>query len=115
MPEAVGSLVLDEDVSIVVAAILRARGFDALTARDAGRLGRSDAEQLTAAADAGRIFLTHNRADFEQLHRAWLAAGKTHSGILVARRRSPADIAARVGRILARLTPNELKSQLLYV
>jgi len=65
MPEAVGSLVLDEDVSIVVAAILRARGFDALTVRDAGQLGLSDVEQLTAAVDAGRVLLTHDRADFE--------------------------------------------------
>jgi len=115
MSNAVASLLLDEDVSVVVAAVLRARGFDAMTVRDAGRLGRSDAEQLTAAADAGRILLTHNRADFEQLHRTWLTAGRTHPGILIARRRTPADIAARVGRILARLTPGELKNQLLYV
>jgi len=115
MPDTVGSLILDEDVSVVVAAVLRARGFDALTVRDTGRLGRSDTEQLTAAADAGRILLTHNRADFEQLHRTWLAAGKTHPGILVARRRIPTEIAARVGRILARLTPDNLKNQLLYV
>jgi predicted nuclease of predicted toxin-antitoxin system len=115
MAKAIASLLLDEDVSVVVAAVLRARGFDALTARDAGRLGRSDAEQLTAAAEAGRILLTHNRVDFERLHRDWLTVGKTHQGILIARRRTPADISARVGRVLARLTLNELKGQLLYV
>jgi hypothetical protein len=115
MADTVASLVLDEDVSVIVAAVLRARGFDALTVRDADRLGRSDAEQLAAAADAGRILLTHNRADFEKLHRVWLASDKTHQGILIARRRTPAEIAARVGRILTRLTPDDLRSQLLFI
>ena len=32
------SLYLDEDVNVLVADLLRARGFDAITARDAGKL-----------------------------------------------------------------------------
>jgi hypothetical protein len=95
--------------------MLRARGFEAVTARDAGQLGRSDSEQLATAAVTGRVLFTHNRVDFERLHREWLEAGRPHAGIVVARRRLPVELAARVGRLLSRLTADELKNQLLYV
>ena len=39
-------LYLDEDVSVLVAELVRARGFTALTAREAGQLHASDASQL---------------------------------------------------------------------
>ena len=115
MPDVPAPVYLDEDVSVVVAGILRARGFDAMTTRDAGQLGRSDAEQLSFAAESNRVLLTHNRADFERLHREWLQAGRQHGGIIVARRRLPAELAATAGRLLTRLTVEQIKSQLLYI
>ncbi len=30
------------------------------------------------------MFLTHNRVDFERLHREWLEAGRSHAGIVIA-------------------------------
>ncbi len=60
MPKTPAPLYLDEDVSVVVAAILKARGFEVLTARESGQLGRSDSEQLAFAAVAGHVLLTHN-------------------------------------------------------
>lgn len=71
---------LDEDVSVLVASLLVARGFKAVTTRDGGQLGRSDNAQLDYAAGHGMLFLTHNRADFEALHRRYLAANQTHWG-----------------------------------
>lgn len=78
---------LDEDVSVLVASLLVARGFKALTTRYAGQLGQSDRAQLDYAASHGMLFLTHNRADFEALHRQYLAASKAHWGIVIASRR----------------------------
>ncbi len=106
---------LDEDVSVVVAAILRARGFEATTARDIRQLGRSDFGQLTFAAAIGCVLLTHNRVDFERLHQEWLQNGRPHKGIIIARRRPPAELAARVGQLLGRLPTGELSNQLLYI
>lgn len=40
-------LYLDEDVNVLVADLLRARGFDAVTVRDVGQLRATDAEQLS--------------------------------------------------------------------
>ena len=106
---------LDEDVSVVVTAILQARGFEALTARDTRLLGRSDSEQLEFVAETGCVLLTHNRVDFERLHRDWIEGGRQHWGIIVARQRSASDIALRTARLLVRLTADELRNQILYV
>jgi hypothetical protein len=38
---------LDEDVYVLVADLFRARGFIAVTTRDAGNLGTSDSNQLS--------------------------------------------------------------------
>jgi hypothetical protein len=41
------SFYLDEDVSVLLLAdLLRARGFEATTAQEAGQLGKTDEEQL---------------------------------------------------------------------
>jgi predicted nuclease of predicted toxin-antitoxin system len=56
-------LYLDEDVDVLVADLIRARGFTASTARDVGNLHEDDDEQLAHAADNQLAFVTHNRAD----------------------------------------------------
>jgi len=66
-------LYLDEDVDVLVADLLRARGFVATTTRDAGKLQASDAEQMACAVGRQETLLTHNRADFEALARTYLA------------------------------------------
>ena len=114
MPSGPAALYCDEDVSVVLAAMLRARGFPVTTTRDAGHLGRNDEDQLQVAADADRILLTHNRADFERLHRHWLESGRRHAGIIIARRRLPGELTERLGRFLGRLAPDDFTNQLCY-
>ena len=115
MPDPLPPLHCDEDVSVVLAAMLRARGFTVTTARDSGQLGRSDEEQLTFATDAGSVLVTHNRVDFERLHRSWLDAGRPNSGIIIARRRLSAELSGRLGRLLVRLPAEDFADQLFYV
>ena len=43
-------LYLDEDVSVLIAALLRPHGFDVLTTREAHNFGQSDSFQLLFAA-----------------------------------------------------------------
>lgn len=69
------SLYLDEDVNVLVAKLLRARGFDAITARDAGQLHATDAEQFTYAVDQARTLVTHNRTDFKELVQSYFDLG----------------------------------------
>ncbi len=75
---------LDEDVDVLVASLLRPRGFEATTAQQAGQLGKTDAEQLGYAVSQQAAILTHNRIDFENLAREYFEQERIHYGIIVA-------------------------------
>ena len=108
-------LYLDEDVDVLVAELLRSRGFGAATAREAGRLGNSDAEQLAYAAREGKAFLTHNRADFEELAQEYFLSGLSHAGIFLAVRRPPQELARRLLIILNQVAADEMMNQVRYL
>jgi predicted nuclease of predicted toxin-antitoxin system len=61
------SIYLDEDVNVLLADLLKARGFEAITTREAGQLSKTDEEQLRYAVSQELTLLTHNRVDFEAL------------------------------------------------
>ena len=108
-------LSLDEDVDVLIADLLHVRGFTALTARDAGQLHKSDAEQLAYAANQHKALLTHNRADFEALAQAYFATGQSHSDIIIAVRRLPHAIVHRLLYLLNHITADEMRDQVRYI
>ena len=79
------SLFLDEDVHGVLAEALRKRGYDATHVIDQRRRGVSDENQLVFATAGARCLMTFNVGDFVQLHNRWIAEGREHAGIIVAR------------------------------
>ncbi len=105
----------DEDVSRLVATLLKARGFDVTTTSEQGMLSQSDSQQLAYAASVERCLLTHNRVDFERLHLEYMTEGRQHSGIIVAPQNNAYEIAQRVAILLNTLTADEIANQLLYV
>ena len=109
------SLYLDEDVSTLVADLLRARGFSAITTLEAGQLGNTDIAQLNHAVSNGKVLLTHNRADFEALSRDYFESGRKHFGIIIAVRHSPQEIVRRLLAILNSEAKDEIENQLRYV
>jgi predicted nuclease of predicted toxin-antitoxin system len=108
-------LYLDEDVDVLIAQLLRARGFVVVTTREAGQLRNSDAEQLAYAVRQHKILLTHNRVDFEALAQTYFTAGQPHDGIIVAVRRSPREITQRLLRILNAVTAEEMQNHVRYI
>jgi predicted nuclease of predicted toxin-antitoxin system len=108
-------LYLDEDVSVLVATLLRSRGHEVLTTRDAGRLGAPDPDQLAFAAAQGMAIVTHNRADYDALANKYAAAGCGHAGIVIAVRRSPQELARRLLQILDAVTADEMRDQTRYI
>jgi predicted nuclease of predicted toxin-antitoxin system len=108
-------LYLDEDVDVLLAALLRARGFVVITTRDAGQLGTDDAAQLAYAVSHHKTFFTHNRADFEALAHTYLMAGQPHAGIIIAVRHNPYELARRVLVILNQVTADEMDNQVRYI
>ena len=72
----------DEDVSPEVARRLREQhGIDAVSSHEVGMNGASDAEQLAYAAQAGRILVTFNAADYLRLADQWWRLGRSWPGI----------------------------------
>jgi uncharacterized protein with PIN domain len=76
-------ILLDEDLSPKIAAILRDKGLDALSVHDIGRTGFTDYDQLEFAASKDRCFITRNRNDYILLTRQFFSTGKSHKGLLV--------------------------------
>jgi len=108
-------LYLDEDVSVLIAELIRARGFSVTTTLDAQNLGRSDQEQLEFAIVHKQTLLTHNRADFEALAQSYFSSTRLHHGIIIAMRRRPHTIVARLLAVLNSRTKDEIQNQLLYI
>jgi len=109
-------LYLDEDVSVVVAAILNGRGYDALTARDARMLQAPDVGQLRYAAANHRVLLTHNIVDFVEIALQFTRSVERHYGIILAvRRASDAELAARIVAILNTVTLDEMIDRVRYI
>jgi predicted nuclease of predicted toxin-antitoxin system len=108
-------LYLDEDVNVLVADLLKARGFDSITARDAGKLQASDEEQLAYAVSQKRTLVTHNRTDFEELIQVYFDREQMHYGVIFAIRRPPQEIAQRLLVILNQVTADEMENQVRYI
>ena len=108
-------LYLDEDVDVLVADLVRARGFKATTTQEAGQIQKHDAEQLAHAVKEQATLLTHNRVHFETLARKYFAAGRTHYGIIIAVRRPVYELVQRLLIILNSLAADEMQNQIRYI
>lgn len=74
---------LDEDLSPVIAEILRRRGLDVSSAHEVGATQLSDAQQLHHATHAERVLVTRNLRDFVVLGGESIARGQAHAGIIL--------------------------------
>jgi acetolactate synthase regulatory subunit len=108
-------LYLDEDVNVLIADLVRARGFQVTTTQAAGQIGTTDANQLAFAASQRKAILTHNRVHFETLAQRYFEEKKTHSGIIIAVRRPPKELSRRILILLDSMTADEIENQILYI
>lgn len=108
-------LYLDEDVDVLIADLLRSRGFAATTTLEAGNLNASDSEQFEYASTNDMTILTHNRLDYERLALERFNANRRHAGAIIAVRRLPYEIAGRLLKILNHVTADEMCDQLRYI
>jgi uncharacterized protein DUF5615 len=74
---------LDEDLSPVIAALLRKQGIDATTAQEVGNVQLDDGAQLAYAAREGRAIVTANVIDFIELAHSAVATNTEHAGIVL--------------------------------
>ncbi len=108
-------LYLDEDVNVLIADLVRARGFRVTTTQAARQVGTTDANQLAFATTQRKAILTHNRVHFEALAQKYLEEKKAHSGIIIAVRRPPKELSRRVLILLDSVTADEIENQIRYI
>ena len=110
------SFYFDEDISVVVAKIIRAHGFKVICASEVKECGITDEEQLKYAAKNNYILVTHNIRDFIKLHKDSVEKEFNHSGIILARRRRDNyEFARRLLKFLKEIETDDLSNQVRYV
>jgi hypothetical protein len=100
-------LYLDDDtVNRALISQLRQAGHDVEVPADIGNLGASDPVHLLHAVETGRVFISYNHDDFEELHDLVTGSGGSHPGILIVRRdqdrrrhMSPAQIVRAIAKL----------------
>lgn len=108
-------LYLDEMIPVDLTLILRQYGYNVLTAKDAGMLGKSDFEQLEFSVSEYRAILTFNIGDFMRLHNHWLSQNIKHKGIIVSPEVKLSVLIKLCLRLLAVTSNGEINGQLRYL
>jgi predicted nuclease of predicted toxin-antitoxin system len=93
----------DENVPVAIAAFLRKRKLDVLTAEEAGNRQRSDGEQLACAASAKRCLVTFNIIHFKPLADEAILRQHPHGGILFIPSSFRGNETRRIGEALLRV------------
>ena len=76
-------------------------------------MAKTDEEQLEWAISNGRALYSFNRGHFYALHRSWLNAGRSHSGIILSRQDlSVGEQMRRLLRLLATLSAEEMRNRI---
>lgn len=72
---------LDEDVDVLLADLLRSRGFSVTTTQEAEKQGQDDSGQLAYSTSQQKTLFTHNRIHFELLAREYFETGEHTPGL----------------------------------
>lgn len=99
----------------MLAEILNARGFVAVHTLQCKNSGKTDYEQLTYALNIDSVLITHNARDFTKLHKEFISAGKTHSGIICAPQVKLPELIARIIVFLSGHDPEVLRDQIFWI
>jgi hypothetical protein len=108
------SLYLDEDSQrLALIHALQARGVDVVGAWSVGMRQRSDEEHLLLATAQGRTLYGFNVGDFYRLHTEFLAQGRSHAGIVLAKQQhySVGEQMRRLLKLTASRSAEEMKDR----
>lgn len=103
-------LYLDEDISPVVARILRSRGYDVVSAHEVDMLAKSDEEQIEFAGKTNRIIISFNSRHYSPLAKAYFFSGKEHAGIIVSKVIDISEMLRLLINLLEKTAPDDFKN-----
>ena len=106
---------LDADVHPIVARILRGRGFDTVSANEAGHRQASDREQLDLAVARRRALVTFNVADFVREARGYAQESRDHYGIVVSDQLEIGELVRRLTRVLGNYSASDMRNRFVWL
>jgi predicted nuclease of predicted toxin-antitoxin system len=109
------SLFLDEDVRVLLAEVLRNRGYNVSHVLETGRTGKNDEEQLAYADRNKMAILTHNVRDYTILAKSYEAQRKDHFGIIVSEQIPFHELLKRALRFLSSNTRDTIRNRLVWL
>ena len=101
-------LLLDEDVRILLAEVLRERGHDVVHATEAGLSGATDDRVFELAIEQERALLTHNIAHFLLLASRFADERRQHHGLLLSAQVPFGELLRRALRVFRDRTSEDL-------
>ena len=93
---------------------LRARGMDVRTALEDRMIEQTDSAHLDHATQQGRVLFSFNRGDFYRLHTAYLAEGRSHTGIILANQQqyTVGELMRRMLQLAATKSAQDIRNQI---
>jgi len=104
------TLYTDADVHGKLAAQLRRRGFDVISAYEIGNAQLDDPDQLEYAISQRRALLTCNARDFAPLVEEWSWTGRKHYGVIASEQIPIGEMLRRLVRFLNTVTADEMEN-----
>jgi len=108
-------LLLDEQIWVHLAMLLREQGFDVYHVSEVGLDHTPDPEILRVAAERRQAVVTFNTKDFVPLFEDYFETGKEHYGIVVSDQIAQGELQKRVSALLNSVTAEELKNMIRYL
>ncbi|MBI5203362.1 MAG: DUF5615 family PIN-like protein [Nitrospirae bacterium] len=108
-------LYLDEDVHKKIAAALRLKGYDVVSAHEVQKQSLSDFQQLEYTVSEQRAIFTFNAGDFDRLHKGCIKSGKSHFGILLSKQIPIGETIRRLTKFLFTHSKEEIKNNIFWI
>jgi len=108
-------LYLDEDIDLLLANVLRDRGYDVLTTHEAKMHKSDDHEQIDFATSQGRAILTHNVRDFHRIAKEYGKINKSHSGIILSSQLPFKELLKRILHLLHKHSAEDILNHVMWL
>ncbi len=108
-------LYLDEDVHKKIAAALRLKGYNVVSAHEVQKQSLSDFQQLEYAISEQRAIFTFNAGDFDRLHKECLKGGKNHFGILLSKQIPIGETINSLTKFLFTHSKEEIRNNIFWI
>lgn len=108
-------LYLDEDVDLLLAKVIRDRGYDVLSTHEAKMHEADDYKQIEFATSQGRTILTHNIRDFHRIAKEYAKINKFHRGIILSSQLPFKELLRRTLRLLNKRNAEDILNEIVWL